>query len=89
MNVDTLAIARDLRATELPPAQAEAIAAAIGRSVSEGTVTKLDLEVVEQRLSTRIETVRTDVERARNQVVLRVVGSQITLAGLILALLKL
>ena len=89
MNIDTLAIARDLRATELPPAQAEAIAAAIGRSVSEGTATKLDLEVVEQRLSTKIETVRTDVERARNQVVLWVVGSQITLAGLILALLKL
>ena len=58
MNIDTLAIARDLRATELPAAQAEAIATAIGRSLSEGVATKSDIEIIVQKidaLGARIE----------------------------------
>ena len=39
MMVDTLTIARELRATDLPTRQAEAIAAAIGRSVTEAGAT--------------------------------------------------
>ncbi len=100
MNIDTLSIARDLKAAALPPEQAEAIAAAIGRSVTEGVATKSDLELCEQRLAAKIdggrgelrseiETLRTEIEKSRNQLVLWVIGSQVTLAGLIIALIKL
>ena len=55
MHIDTLSIARDLKSTELPAAQAEAIAAAIGRSVTEGTASKLDLEAVRLSLKGELE----------------------------------
>lgn len=38
MSVDTLSLARELRAADIEPAHAEAIAAAIGRSVNETTL---------------------------------------------------
>ena len=43
MSVDTLSLARELRAAHFEGEQAEAIAAAIGRSVTETTATKADL----------------------------------------------
>jgi hypothetical protein len=43
MTVDTLSLARDLRAASVAPEQAEAIASAIGRAVQETAVTKSDL----------------------------------------------
>ena len=43
MSLDTLSIARELRAADVAPAQAEAIASAIGRAVNEGSATKADL----------------------------------------------
>ena len=43
MAVDTLSLARELRAASVAPEQAEAIAAAIGRAVLEGAATKADL----------------------------------------------
>lgn len=89
MNIDTLSIARDLKAAALPPEQAEAIAAAIGRSVTEGVATKSDLDLLDQRLTARIEALRTEIEKSRNQIVLWVIGSQVTLAGLVIALIKL
>ena len=55
MNIDTLSIARELRATELPPEQAEAIAAAIGRAVSESSATKADLDLVRAGLEAKID----------------------------------
>ena len=111
MNIDTLSIARDLRATELPPEQAEAIAAAIGRAVSESSATKADLELVRAGLEAKIEHVRTsleakieqvkagleikiealrtEMERTRNQILLGIVSTQVALAGIIIAVIKL
>lgn len=51
MTVDTLSIARELRAAAIPDAQAEAIAAAIGRSAMEdmsNLATKADLGQLER-----------------------------------------
>ena len=118
MNIDTLSIARALRAAKLPSDQAEAIAAAIGRAVSESSATKGDLDLaraglevriekcrselkseIEQSrgmmnqvragLETKIEQVRTEVERARHQTIIWVMSSQVTIAGLLFAFLKL
>ena len=65
MSVDTLTLARELREATLPPEHAEAIAAAIGKSISDGAATKADIELVlakmdglEQRLTVKIETMR-------------------------------
>lgn len=100
MMVDTLSIARDLRAAEPPPEQAEAIAAAIGRSISEASATKADLEIVRTALKAdidqlrssvdaKIEQVRTEIERARNQLMITFVSTQVALAGIIIAVIKL
>ena len=50
MSIDTLTIARELRDAEMPSSQAEAIAYAIGRSVTEGAATKADIREVEVRI---------------------------------------
>ena len=50
MNVDTLSIARELRAADLPPEQAEAIAAAIGRAVAESSATRGDIDSLIERI---------------------------------------
>lgn len=55
MGIDTLSIAKDLRAAALPQDQAEAIAAAIGRAMAEGTATKGDLDHLGARLDARID----------------------------------
>ena len=122
MNVDTLSIARELRAADLPAEQAEAIAAAIGRAVAESSATKADLDLVRSDLGhdieqvradldrkieqvrvdlerkieqlradleRKIEQVRTEVEKAKNQLILWVITSQVTLAGIIIAVVKL
>jgi len=82
MNIDTLAIAKELRAAELPAAQAEAIAAAIGHSVSETAATKLDLDLTKQEL-------RADMERLHNRLLLWFIGTQVAVGGLVVALVKL
>jgi hypothetical protein len=100
MNIDTLSIARDLKATELPAAQAEAIAAAIGRSVTESAATKADVDAarasleqkvaaVDSKLDLKIEALRTEIERARNQLMVSFIGTQVALAGIIIAVIKL
>ncbi len=103
MNIDTLSIARDLKATQLPAEQAEAIAAAIGRAVIESSATKADLELartglkadldlVRASLDAKVEQVRADlrtaIERSRNQVTVWLGSTQIALAGLIIAAIK-
>ncbi|WP_375428174.1 hypothetical protein [uncultured Sphingomonas sp.] len=82
MNIDTLSNARDLKATELPAAQAEAIAAAIGRSVTEGVATKLDIQLMEERLAAKIEV-------AKTQILIWLMGVIIATAGAIIAVVKL
>ena len=104
MILDTLSIARDLRAADLPLQQAEAIAAAIGRSVAETSATKGDLEQVRTELRAEIEQLRTElraeieqvrtelkteIERAKNQLILWVISGQIALAGIVIAVIKL
>ncbi|UAK23415.1 hypothetical protein [Sphingomonas nostoxanthinifaciens] len=82
MIVDTLTIARELKAADLPAGQAEAIAAAIGRSVSETAATKVDLDLLRHEL-------KADIEKVRNQLLLWFVSTQIALGGLMIALIKL
>ena len=89
MNIDTLSIARDLKAAELPTEQAEAIAAAIGRSVTDSVPSKSDLEQVRGALELKIEQLRTEMERSHNQLFVRLVGTQTALAGLVVAAIKL
>jgi uncharacterized protein YlxW (UPF0749 family) len=50
MSLDTIAIARELRAASVAPEQAEAIASAIGRAVAEGSATKADLSASQSGL---------------------------------------
>jgi len=82
VNIDTLSIARDLKASELPAAQAEAIAAAIGRSVTDGVATKADLQVMEERLSARLES-------AKTQLLIWLMGVIVATAGVLIAVVKL
>ena len=82
MMVDTLTIARELKAAELPAGQAEAIAAAIGRSVTETAATKTDLDVLKQEL-------KGDMDRLHNRLLLWFIGTQVAVGGLIVALVKL
>ena len=111
MNIDTLSIARDLRAAELPPEQAEAIAAAIGRAVSESSATKADvqlataatdakidqvrgsldakIEQVRGSLDAKIEQVRTEMEKLRSSLLTSLIGTQIAIASVIIAVIKL
>ena len=97
MTVDTLSIARELKAAEVPAAQAEAIAAAIGRSVLEGTATKADLQQtqsmfkadllqLESRLDDRIDA---KIERLRATLMMWFIGTNLTLAAIIIAAVKL
>ena len=55
MGIDTLSIAKDLRAAALPQDQAEAIAAAIGRAMSEGAATKAELDHLGERIDARFK----------------------------------
>ncbi|WP_271299362.1 hypothetical protein [Sphingomonas sp. CV7422] len=129
MTIDTLSIARDLKAAQLPAGQAEAIASAIGHVLSDSMATKADLSLMRsdlsgrieqvrldlgsrieqvrsdldgrieqvrlslegkiERLRTEIEQVRTEIERSRNQLLVGLVGTQIALAGIIIAVIKL
>lgn len=88
MNVDTLAIARDLRATELPAAQAEAIAAAIGRSTSEGVATKSDIDVIGQKIDALDARLTARIESARSSLLIWLMGVITASVGVIIAVLK-
>ena len=96
MSVDTLTLAQRLRAAELPANQAEAIAAAIGAAVLEGAATKADVETARaatdgkiEQVRTEIEQVRTEIERSRHQVLVGFISTQVAIAGLIVAAIKL
>jgi hypothetical protein len=100
VNIDTLSIARELRAADLPDGQADAIAAAIGKVIGEGTATKSDLELTKQELRSAIALVRQDLEllrqevdakleRLKNEMIRWFIASQITMAAVIIAAIKL
>jgi hypothetical protein len=88
MNVDTLAIARDLRATELPAAQAEAIAAAIGRSVNDGVATKPDIEIIVQKIDALDAWLTATIESARSSLLIWLMGIIVASVGVVIAVLK-
>lgn len=81
MSVDTLSIARDLRAAELPPAQAEAIAAAIGHSIGETAATRADLREVKLEIEAKIEALQT-------KLIMWFVGTQLAFIALVGAMIK-
>ncbi len=101
MTVDTLSLAKELRAAELSSAQAEAIAAAIGRGAAEGlnsAATKADigqLEVkIEQLQSTSatkadIAQIETKIEQLRSSLLMWFVGTILTMAAIVIAVVKL
>lgn len=88
MNIDTLSIAKDLRAADLPTEQAEAIAAAIGRSVSEGVATKADIDVIAQKIEALEAGLTAKIESARSSLLIWLMGVIIATAGVVMAVLK-
>ena len=82
MNIDTLSIARDLKASELPPAQAEAIATAIGQSLAN----KADMEMVIQRLEAMEQRLTAKIESSRSSTITWMVSILTAAAGLLIAL---
>ncbi len=65
--VDTLTIARELRAADLPAPQAEAIAAAIARSITESAATKADVAAAEQSLRSEINLLKAELQMVRQE----------------------
>jgi hypothetical protein len=85
MAIDTLSISRDLKAAEVPAMQAEAIAAAIGRSAGDSmqnAATKSDLAQVESRLEAKIEALQ-------SKLIMWFVSTQIAFVAIIAAIIKL
>ena len=81
MPIDTLTIARELRAAEIPTAHAEAIAAAIGSSARgsvEDVATKADIAHLETKL-----------EAAQVKLIMWFVGTQIAFVAIVAAMIKL
>lgn len=78
MTVDTLSLARELRASEMPSNPAEAI----GKAVAETAETKIDLDLTKQEL-------RSDMERLHNRPLLWFITTQVAVGGLVVALVKL
>lgn len=65
MTVDTLTLARDLRAANLGQDQAEAIAFAIGRALTEGAASKADLSGARADLKADIQELRAELHEVR------------------------
>ena len=82
MSIDTLSIARCLRAVDMPQSQPEAAAAAIGTSILETAVTKSDVAQVEARLDTKIE-------QLKGSMFTWFIATNLTIAAAVLAAVKL
>lgn len=100
MSVDTLSLAKELRAADLAPTQADAIAAAIGRAVVGTSATKADLIQVEERLAARLDRqggdlrteiakLETKVEAAVSRLLFWLIGLFVGVGGLVVAAIKL
>lgn len=92
MSIDTLLLARELRLAEMPQAQAEAIAGALGRSFTETAATKSDLNLLKSELETRIEhgkiELKAEIEQARSSLLVWFIGANTALAAMLLAAIK-
>ena len=104
MSVDTRSLARELRAANLALPQAEAIATAIGRAVTETAATKTDLAELRAATRSDIDLIKVELERTKielrgeiraasesvkSTLVMWFVGTQIALGAIIIAALKL
>ncbi|WP_156677721.1 hypothetical protein [Sphingomonas profundi] len=89
MTVDTLSLAKELRAAELSSVQAEAIAAAIGKAVVEGVATKSDVQLLRADLSQAEARLEAKIETVHSRLLTWFIGTQIAVGALIVALLKL
>ena len=93
MTVDRLSLGKALRAAEVASAQAEAIAAAIGREVVGGAATRADIPPPRSdlmRLKTELEApIDATVGQPRSTMPLRFSGTNITLAAVTIGALKL
>ena len=83
MSLDTLRIARELRDADVAPAQAEAIAAAIGNAVNEGAATKADvavlvqrMEAFELRMDSRFEAVGSEIKASEEKLSRKIEASR-------------
>jgi hypothetical protein len=100
VTVDTLSLARELRAADLAQPQAEAIAAAIGRAVTETAATRADLAQLRSEMAAmhaelkggidalRAET-KTNMAEMKASILTWFVGTQIALGAILIAALKL
>ena len=93
MSLDTLSIARELRAADVAPAQAEAIASAIGKAVSEGTASKTDVELLVSKVDgnqavlvaqneAMEQRLTAKIEGMRSSILIWLIGVILALAGL-------
>lgn len=97
MSLDTLSLARELRAADLAPMQAEASASAIGRAVVETAATKADLLQVRTELKGEIDELRAELkgeirataEALKASLLTWFVGTQFALGAVLIAALKL
>ena len=100
MTVDTLSLARELRETDLSSAQAEAIAAAIGRVDAGLPDTRADVgqletqlrtsfQLLDHRLEAMEQRLNAKIEASRSSLLIWFVGVLIALGGLALAVAKL
>ncbi len=71
MAIDTLEIAKALRAADFSPDKAEAVAGAIGRAIAGGVATKADLLELQNNLRTEIGDLRVELTQDIHAVELR------------------
>jgi hypothetical protein len=89
MAIDTLSIAQELREAELPSGQAEAIASAIGRTLTEGAATKADLKEVESRIDRLEISIDGKLDRFKVEMFRWFLASTLTIIGAVIAAAKL
>ena len=92
MAIDTLSISRDLKAAEMPAIQAEAIAAAIGRSAGDGmenAATKSDLALLRSDVAATESRLEAKIEALQSKLIMWFVSTQIAFVAIIAAIIKL
>ena len=90
MAVDTLSIARELKAAELSALQAEAIAAAIGRSAGdsmENAATKADISLLKFDLAQVESRLEAKIEALQSKLIMWFVSTQIAFVAIIAAII--
>ena len=100
MSVDTLSISRELREADLPGAQADAIAAVIGRALTDSLETKTELTAfigemrssfgaLDHRLDAIEQRLVGKIEASRSSLLIWFIGVVVALGGLGVAIAKL